>query len=181
MIKVTFKVFVVVYIVILEFVVALKRACCRCWWRYKSRSTRFLIDLLWSGVFSDSFCALTDGVLSKFTGEKKSDSCLDLTRGDGTPLVVVSKTASLGWDPLENVVHERIHDWHGFGWDPCIRVHLFQDFVDVDGVRFLPPPLLFLVAGAHGLSLAGFLSSFAWNFGWHVDGSVFLFNIKRRG
>ena len=51
-----------------------------------------------------------------------------------------------------------------------VGVDLFQHFVDVNAVGFLPPPLLFLITGAYGFSLAGFLGSFAWNFGWHVVG-----------
>ena len=45
---------------------------------------------------------------------------------------------------------------------------LFQHFVDVNAVGFLPPPLLFLITGAYGFSLAGFLGSTrrvrAWKF-----------------
>ena len=43
-------------------------------------------------------------------------------------------------------------------------MHLFQDFVDVDAVGFLPPPLPFLVDGTGGLRLGGgLLRTFAKN------------------
>lgn len=51
-------------------------------------------------------------------------------------LVVVRQSRSFGSDSLEDVVHERVHDAHGFGRDAGIGVHLLQDFVDVDGVAF---------------------------------------------
>ena len=52
-------------------------------------------------------------MLGELTGQKKPDSGLDLARSDGASLVVVGKTASLGRDTLEDVVHERVHDGHG--------------------------------------------------------------------
>ena len=101
-------------------------------------------------------------MLGQFTGEEKSDGGLDLPRGDGSPLVVVGETRSLGGDSLEDVIDERVHDGHGLGRDTSVGVNLLQHLVDVDGVRFLSLLLLFLVAsGASGLSLAGLLGSFA--------------------
>ena len=47
-------------------------------------------------------------------------------------------------------------------------MHLLQDFVNVDAVAFLSPPLLFLVTGAYGFSLTGLLGSLGRNFRWHV-------------
>ena len=49
-------------------------------------------------------------MLGQFTGEEEPDGGLDLPRGDGGPLVVVSQTAGLSGDSLEDVVHERVHD-----------------------------------------------------------------------
>ena len=81
----------------------------------------------------------------------------------------MSQAGGFGGDSLEYVVDERIHDAHGLAGNTGIRVHLFQDFVDVDGVGFPPPPALFLVPGSLGLGLSGgFLSSFRSDFGWHV-------------
>ena len=59
-------------------------------------------------------------------------------------------------------------------------MHLLQDFVDVDGVRFLSPLLPFLVTGTHGLSLAGFLGSFGRNFGRHDDFSIQRITTERK-
>ena len=116
--------------------------------------------LLGAGVLGDSLGALRDGVLGELTREEEPDSGLDLAGGDGGPLVVVGETAGLSGDSLKDVVHERVHDGHGLGGDTGVGVHLLQDFVDVDGVGFFPFPLPLLVAGAHGLGLAGFLGAF---------------------
>ena len=70
-------------------------------------------SLLGGGVLGDSLGALRHGVLGQFTGQQESDCCLDLPTGDSGPLVVVGKTGGLGGDPLENVVHEGVHDGHG--------------------------------------------------------------------
>ncbi len=91
-------------------------------------------DLLRAGVLGDGLGALRDGVLSELTGEEEPDSGLDLARGDGGPLVVVSQTGGLSGDPLEQVVDERVHDAHGLGGDAGVRVDLLQDLVDVDGI-----------------------------------------------
>ena len=69
-----------------------------------------LSNLLGAGVLGDGLGALRDGVLGQFTGEEEPDGGLDLPRGDGGPLVVVSQTAGLSGDSLEDVVHERVHD-----------------------------------------------------------------------
>ena len=60
--------------------------------------------LLGAGVLGDGLGALTDGMLSQLTGKEETDSGLDLSGGDGRPTVVVSQTASLGSDALEDVV-----------------------------------------------------------------------------
>ena len=125
--------------------------------------------LLGAGVLGHSLGALRHGVLGQFTGEEQTNCGLDLPGGDGATTVVVGQTASLGGDALEDVVHERVHDGHSLGADSSVRVHLLQDFVDVDGVGFPPPPLLLLVTGTLGLSLGGgLLSSLGCWFGWHV-------------
>ena len=117
-------------------------------------------NLLAARVLGHGLGALAHGVLGQLTGEKETDGRLDLAAGDGRPLVVVGKTGGLGGDTLEDVVHEGVHDGHGLGADSRIGVHLLQHLVDVDGVRFLPPPLLLLVAGTHGFRLAGLLGAF---------------------
>ena len=128
-------------------------------------------DLLGAGVLGDGLGALRDGVLGELTREEEPDSGLDLTRGDGGPLVVVSQTGGLSGDPLEQVVDERVHDAHGLGGDTGVRVDLLQDLVDVDGIGLLPPLLLLLLVSLlDGLGgLARLLSSLSGNLGGHVD------------
>ena len=137
------------------------------------------INLLGAGVLGDSLGALRDGVLGELTREEEPDSSLDLTRGDGGPLVVVSKSAGLGSDSLKQVVDERVHDAHGLGGDSSVRVDLLQHLVDVDGIGLLPSQLLLLLVSlVDGLGgLAGLLGSFSRNLWWHGDvmvGSVIL-------
>ena len=62
--------------------------------------------LLGAGVLGDSLGSLGDGVLGELTGEEEPDGGLDLTGGDGGPLVVVSQTAGLSSDSLEEIVDE---------------------------------------------------------------------------
>lgn len=84
-------------------------------------------------------------MLGELTGQEKTDSGLDLPAGDGGALVVVSETAGLGGDALEDVVDEAVHDAHGLGGDSGIGVDLLQHLVDVDSVALLPPALLSLL------------------------------------
>ncbi len=134
-----------------------------------------MVSLLAAGVFGNSLGALTDGVLGKLTGQEETDSGLDLPGGEGRPPVVVGQTRGFSRNALEDVVHEGVHDRHSFAADASVRVHLLQDFVDVDGVT-LPPPLpAFLVSWTLGLCLGGgLLRSFACcGFRGHVSTSAF--------
>ncbi len=100
-------------------------------------------------------------MLSQLSGEEEPHRGLDLPRGDGGPLVIVSQTGSLSGDPGEDVVDKGVHDAHGLGGDTGVGVHLLQDLVDVDGVGLLPLsfPLL-LVSLGNGLGgLTGLLGS----------------------
>jgi hypothetical protein len=108
-------------------------------------------NLLGGGVFGDGFGALRDGVLGEFSGEDKSDGSLDLPRGDGGPLVVVGKARGLGRDPLEDVVHEGVHDGHGLGGDAGVGVDLLQHLVDVHGVGLLPLLVPLLLSSLHNV------------------------------
>ena len=130
--------------------------------------------LLGGGVLGHSLGALGHGVLGQLTGEEQTDGGLDLPRGNGGPLVVVSQTAGLGGDALEDVVHERVHDAHRLGGDASVGVDLLEDLVDVDGVGLLPLVLLLLlVALGDGLGgLAGLLGSFSRDLGRHDDGLI---------
>ena len=124
--------------------------------------------LLAAGVLGDGLCAFTDSVLGKFTGQEQTDGCLDFSAGDGGSLVVVSQPGCLGSDSLKDVVDEAVHDGHSLAGNTSVWVHLLQDFVDVDGVGFLPLPPLFLVSCTGGFRLArGLLCSFSWYLGCH--------------
>ena len=73
-----------------------------------------LNSLLAAGVLGDSLGSLRNGVLSQFTGEEQTNCGLDLPAGDGGTTVVVGQAGSLGGNTLEDVIHERVHDRHGF-------------------------------------------------------------------
>ena len=82
----------------------------------------------------------------------------------------MSKTGSLSSNSLEEIVDEGVHDAHGLGGDTSVRVDLFQDLVDVDGVRLLALAVLLLVSlGDVLLGLAGLLGSLSGGFGGHVE------------
>ena len=114
--------------------------------------------LLGAGVLGDSLGALRDSMLGKLTREQEPHSSLDLPRGDGGALVVVSELACLSSNTLEQVVDERVHDAHGLGGDTSVGVDLLQNLVDVDGIRFLPLLVLLLLVTL-GDSLGGFSCS----------------------
>ena len=128
-------------------------------------------NLLGAGVLGDGLGSLRDGVLGQLSGQEETDGGLDLARGDGGPLVVVSQTASLGGDALEDVVDEGVHDGHGLGGHSGVGVHLLQHLVDVDGVGFLPLllALLTIALGDVLRSLAGLLGGLSGGLGWHVE------------
>ena len=93
-------------------------------------------------------------MFGQFTGEEEPDGSLDLPGGDGGPLVVVGQAGSFSSDTFEDIVDEGVHDAHGLGGDTSVGVDLFQDLVDVDGIRFLSPAVLLLAI--LGDSLGGF-------------------------
>ena len=120
-----------------------------------------LHTLLGRSVLGHSLGSFRDGMLSQLSREEKSDRRLDLPRGDGRPLVVVSKTGSFSSNPLKDIVDKGVHDAHGLGRDTSIRVNLLQHLVDVDGIGFLSLLLPFLVtSGTSGFCLAGLLRAF---------------------
>ena len=92
-------------------------------------------------------------MLGQFTGQQKTDCSLDLSAGDGGPLVVVGQTGSLSGNAFKDVIDKAVHDGHGLAGDSSIRMNLLQHFVDVNGVRLPPPPLLLLVSSSWGLGL----------------------------
>ena len=118
-------------------------------------------------VLGDSLGSLRDSVLDEITTKGELDCSLDLTGGDGGPLVDLGKTASLGSDPLKQVVGHGVEDAHGLGMDTNVGVDLLQNPLDVDGVGLLPLPSLLLLSLGGGVSnSAEFLSR---NLGWHDE------------
>ena len=125
-------------------------------------------SLLAAGVLGDGLGALTDSVLSKLTGQKQTNSSLNLPRSDGRSLVVMSQPRSFSSDSFEDVVHEAIHDRHGFSGDSSVGMNLLQHLVDVDSVALLPALLLLLVSlGDVLLGLSGLFRSLSRGFGCH--------------
>ena len=110
-------------------------------------------------------------MFGQLSGQEEPDSGLDLPRSDGGALVVVSELASLSSNTLEQVVDERVHDAHGLGGNTGVRVHLFENLVDVDSVGLLPLSLLLLLVtlGDSFLGFARLLGSLSGGFGRHVD------------
>ena len=122
-----------------------------------------MLCLLGAGVLGDGLGALRDGVLSQLSGEEESDGGLDLSGGDCGPLVVVSETAGLGGNALEDVVHEGVHDRHGLAGDTSVGVDLLEDLVDVhrEGLG-----ALLLALGPFGLLLGRGLLRGHWERVW---------------
>ena len=99
-------------------------------------------------------------MLSQFTRQQQTYTSLDLARGDGGTLVVVSQLGGLGGNTLKDVVHKGVHDGHGFGGDTSVRMDLLQNLVDIDGEGFTTLLLLLLLVGSTDgfLGLAGLLN-----------------------
>ena len=92
-------------------------------------------------------------MLGQFTGQEKSDSGLDFSAGDGGSPVVVGETGSLGGDSLKDIIHEAVHDIHGFAGNTGIGMYLLQHLVDVDSIALPPPPLSLLIPSSLGFGL----------------------------
>ena len=127
------------------------------------------MSLLAAGVLGHSLRSFTDGVFGQFTGQKQPDGGLDLAGADGRFLVVVGEAGGFGGDALEDVVHERIHDAHGFAGDTSVRMHLLQHLVDIYSIALLSLSPSLLLSISRGLSLSSFLLTFlSCYFGCHV-------------
>merc|ERR1719504_283315 len=127
--------------------------------------------LLGASVLGHSLGTLRHGMFGQLSRKEETHSSLDLTRCDCGPLVVVCQLAGLRSNPLKQVVHEGIHDRHGFGGDTSVRVNLLQHLVDVDCVRLLPLALPFLLV-PFGNSLGGLArlgTSFTRSLGRHCE------------
>merc|ERR1719481_1646969 len=83
-------------------------------------------------------------MLSQLARQQEANGGLDLTGSNRGSLVVLSQASGFRSNPLEEVVHKGVHDGHGLRRDSRIRMNLFQDLVDVNGIT-LPPLLLALL------------------------------------
>ena len=79
----------------------------------------------------------------------------------------MGQSGCLGCDTFKDVVHEGIHDGHGFAADTSVWVYLLKYLVDVNEVGFLSSLLTFLVGITNGLglTLAAFLAPLLAGFG----------------
>lgn len=126
-------------------------------------------SLLAAGVLGDGLGALGDGVLGELARQQQTHGRLDFAARDRVLLVVVGQTRRLGGDALEQVVHERVHDRHGFRADARVRVHLFEHLVDVGRVRLLGLlPALLVTRASSFLRLGSLFGSFGAWFRRHV-------------
>ena len=81
-------------------------------------------SLFSAGVLGHCLGSLADCMLGKFTRQVQSHSDLDFAAGDGVFLAVASQARGFGGNALKDVVHEGVHDAHGFAGDAGVRVHL---------------------------------------------------------
>ena len=136
--------------------VALKRA---------GRKRQWL--LLVAGVLGDSFRAFGHSVLGKFSRQQQANGGLYLTTSDGGSLVVVRQSGRFSGYPLEDVVHEAVHDRHGFATDAGVWVHLLKHLIDVYRIALLPSSFAFFISSANGLRFPCLFSAFRTHFRWH--------------
>ena len=82
----------------------------------------------------------------------------------------MSQTRGLSGDALEDVVHERVHDRHGFRRDSSVGMNLLEHTVDVHRVGLLAGLSSLLVSGtADFLALGGLLGSLGGWLGRHDE------------
>ena len=99
-------------------------------------------------VLGDGLSALRDGVSGELTGEDELHGRLDLSGGEGPPLVEADQLGALSGDAVEGVVDEGVHDVHGLLGDSDIRVNLLEHLVDVDGEGLNSSPASLLVSSS---------------------------------
>ena len=136
-------------------------------------------DLFRACVFSDSLCAFTDRVFGQFTWQQKSHWCLDFATRYCRATIVIWELGWLIGDSLKDVIDKRVHDAHGLAWDASVWVNLLEDFVNVDGVGFLPLLLSFAFSFYAFHWLDCFFGSFwwsFWSFWWHFLNFFFVSN-----
>ena len=96
-----------------------------------------IYHLLGAGVLLDSFGSLAHSMLGELSWQDETDCCLNFTRADRAPVVVLRETRCFSSDLPEDVVDEGVHDRHCLAGDTNIGVYLLEHLVDVDAVRFL--------------------------------------------
>ena len=108
-----------------------------------------------AGVLGHGLGSLRHGVLGELSGKDEADSGLDIPGDDGGPLVVLSQLGSLQGNLVEDVVGERVHDTHGLGGDPGVRMDLLEHLEDEggEGVILLLPLGLLSHLGSRAASL----------------------------
>ena len=77
-----------------------------------------------SGKFGDGLGALRDGVLRELSRKAEPDGSLDLPRGEGGLLVVLTELSGLSGDASERVIDEGVHDGHSLLGDSGVGVDL---------------------------------------------------------
>lgn len=131
------------------------------------------LPLLGAGVLRNGLGSFRDGVLGQLARKQEPHGSLDLPAGDGGSLVVMRQPGGLGSDTFENIVDEAVHDTHRLAGDTGVGVHLFQYFVDVHCVGFLPFALTLLVVLRNVLlGFASFFGSFTTGFWRHVVDAI---------
>lgn len=81
-----------------------------------------ILTLLGTDVLDDGLCPLRNSVLGQLSGQPEVDGSLDLLRGDGRPLGLVSKTRCLPSSVLKDVIDKQFYAAQGFRGDASVRV-----------------------------------------------------------
>ena len=126
-------------------------------------------SLFRAGVLGNSLGTFRDGMLSQLSRKDQSDCSLDLSAGDSWSLVVMSQSWSLSCNSFKYIINKAVHDAHSLARYTSVRVHLLENFVDVDAIALFPLPFPLLISRPCGLGLSCLLSSFAAYFWWHVS------------
>lgn len=69
---------------------------------------------LGAGVLGDSLGALRHGMFGQLAGQQEPHCSLHLSAGDGGAFIILRQAGRLRGDPLKQVIHEGVHDAHGF-------------------------------------------------------------------
>lgn len=86
--------------------------------------------------FGHRLGAFRDGMFGEFSGQHETDGRLDFPAAQRGLFVVRGQFARLRRDAFKNVIDEGIHDRHALFRNAGIRMDLFEDLVNVGGIRF---------------------------------------------